>query len=121
MEQQQPRRLRVELGPIEIDWAKTIGYYGGIGAAIAAGIIEWPLALFIAGVPFYRMLQHPDASLPVQLVSAVLEGAALPVGGESDGTIQLNPKKAFPGSGSIFGRFAGGARDIWDDARRLAG
>jgi hypothetical protein len=120
-DQQQPRPLRVQLGPVQVDFVKTAGYYGGIMAAVAAGMIEWPLAIFIAGVPFYKLLQHPDASLPVQVVSDALDGAARPVGGSSEGVIKLKPGKSFPGAGGLFDRVGGEAKGIWDEARRLAG
>ncbi len=40
-----------QIGPIEIDWPRTIGYYGGIGLATAFELIQPPLAIFIAAIP----------------------------------------------------------------------
>lgn len=77
------------IGPIEIDWPRTIGYYGGIGLATALEIIEPPLALFIAAIPLLKMLNNPKASAPTRFVGQLLEGAAKPVGGSSEATIQL--------------------------------
>ncbi len=76
-------------GPIQIDWPRTIGYYGGIGLATAFELIEPPLAIFIAAIPLLKMLNHPGASAPTRFVGELLEGAAKPVGGSSESTIQL--------------------------------
>src|SRR5437667_5019045 len=86
-EQQQGMTSR--FGPIQIDWPRTIGYYGGIGLATAFELIEPPLALFIAAIPLLKMLNHPGASVPTRFVGELLEGAAKPVGGSSEATIQL--------------------------------
>src|SRR5919202_5274937 len=51
-EAEQDRGLTSRLGPVEIDWPMTIGYYGGIALAIALEAIEPPLALVIAAIPF---------------------------------------------------------------------
>ncbi len=86
-EQQQGMISR--FGPIQIDWPRTIGYYGGIGLATAFELIEPPLALFIAAIPLLKMLNHPGASAPTRFVGELLDGAAKPVGGSSEATIQL--------------------------------
>jgi hypothetical protein len=80
------------IGPLEIDWPRTIGYYGGVGLATAFGLVEPPLALFIAAIPLLKMLNHPGASRPVRFVGELLEGAAKPVGGDSESTIQFTNK-----------------------------
>ena len=86
-EQQQGMTSRI--GPVEVDWPRTIGYYGGIGLATAFGLVEAPLAIFIAAVPLLKMLNHPGASAPTRFVGQLLDGAAKPVGGSSEATIQL--------------------------------
>jgi hypothetical protein len=91
-EQQQGMISR--FGPIQIDWPRTIGYYGGIGLATAFELIEPPLALFIAAIPLLKMLNHPGASAPTRFVGELLEGAAKPVGGSSEATIQLTENNA---------------------------
>src|SRR5438876_2354072 len=91
-EQQQGMTSR--FGPIQIDWPRTIGYYGGIGLATAFELIEPPLALFIAAIPLLKMLNHPGASVPTRFVGELLEGAAKPVGGSSEATIQLTENNA---------------------------
>jgi hypothetical protein len=40
--------------------------------AVAFELIEPPLALFVAAVPFFKMLNQPDASQPTRLVSRLL-------------------------------------------------
>lgn len=77
------------VGPLEIDWPRTIGYYGGISLALAFELIEPPLALFIAAIPLLKMLNRPGAMRPARFVGQLLEGAAKPVGGSSEATIQL--------------------------------
>ena len=91
-EQQQAMISR--FGPIQIDWPRTIGYYGGIGLATAFELIQPPLALFIAAIPLLKMLNHPGASAPTRFVGELLDGAAKPVGGSSEATIQLTENNA---------------------------
>jgi hypothetical protein len=88
-EQEQEQGLISQIGPIEIDWPRTIGYYGGIGLATAFELIQPPLAIFIAAIPLLKMLNYPGASVPVRFVGQLLDGAAKPVGGSSEATIQL--------------------------------
>lgn len=106
----QDRGLVSSIGPIEIDWPRTIGYYGGIGLAVALELIDPPLALFIGAIPFFKMLNRPRASRPTRFMSQLLEGAAKPVGGDADATLQLlTGDGAHPRHPTIF-----------QEARRLA-
>jgi hypothetical protein len=91
---EQKQGMTSRIGPVEIDWPRTIGYYGGIGLAVAFELIEPPLALFIAAIPVLKMLNHPKASAPTRFVGQLLEGAAKPVGGSSEATIQLTADDA---------------------------
>jgi hypothetical protein len=91
---EQERGLVSHIGPIEIDWPRSIGYYGGIGLAVAFELIEPPLAIFIAAVPFFKMLNHPKSSRPTRFVAQLLDGAAKPVGGSAEATVQLESKQA---------------------------
>jgi hypothetical protein len=91
---EQKQGMTSRIGPVEIDWPRTIGYYGGIGLAVAFELIEPPLALFIAAIPLLKMLNHPGASAPTRFVGELLEGAAKPVGGSSEATIQLTENNA---------------------------
>jgi hypothetical protein len=97
---EQKHGMASRIGPLEIDWPRTIGYYGGIGLAVAFELIEPPLALFIAAIPVLKMLNNPKASAPTRFVGQLLEGAAKPVGGSSEATIQLkaDEKPAAPRS-----------------------
>ena len=45
------RALHFDVGPVEIDIPRTLGYYGGISAAVAFGVLEPPIAVFIAALP----------------------------------------------------------------------
>ncbi|GHO85039.1 hypothetical protein [Dictyobacter formicarum] len=87
---EEDRGLTSRIGPVEIDWPHTIGYYGGIGLAMAFELIEPPLALFIADVPFFKMLNVPQASRPMRFVAQILDGAAKPVGGSAEATLRLS-------------------------------
>jgi hypothetical protein len=93
---EQQQMMISRFGPIQIDWPRTIGYYGGVGLATAFGLIEPPLALFIAAIPLLKMLNHPGASAPTRFVGELLDGAAKPVGGSSEATIQLTRHEAPP-------------------------
>lgn len=77
------------VGPLEIDWPRTIGYYGGISLALAFELIEPPLALFIAAIPVLKMLNRPGATRASRFIGQLLEGAARPVGGSAEATVQL--------------------------------
>jgi len=101
------------LGPVEIDWPRTIGYYSGIGLAWAFELIEPPLAIFIAAIPLLRMLNRPSARAPVRFIGQILEGTAKPVGGSAEATIQLTETK-----GSASHRSP--RPSILDEARQLA-
>ena len=90
----QDRGLVSRIGPVKVDWPRSLGYYGGIGIAVAAGVIDPPLAIFIAAIPFLKMLNRPKASQPVRFIGQVLDGAAKPVGGSSEATIELEASDA---------------------------
>lgn len=89
------RGLLVQLGPLTVDVPRSLGYYGGIGAALALGVLDPPLAVFIAAVPAMKMLMNAHAPQAVRFVGQVFDGASQPVGGDAAGTIRLAepPKK----------------------------
>jgi hypothetical protein len=89
MPTEQDRGLTSRVGPVRIDWPRSLGYFGGIGLAAGLGLIEPPLAIFIAAVPFLKMLNRPKAPLPARFVAQVLDGASKPVGGDSEATVEL--------------------------------
>lgn len=86
---QEDRGLTSRFGPVEVDWPRTIGYYGGIALAVGFEMIEWPLGVFIAAVPFFKMLNRPRAKLPTRLVAQLVDGASKPVGGDAESTVRL--------------------------------
>ncbi len=86
---EQDRGLTSRIGPVEVDWPRSIGYFGGVGLATAAGLLSPPVAVFIAAVPFLKMLNRPNASRPVRFIGQVLDGASKPVGGDASATIEL--------------------------------
>lgn len=92
----QNRGLVSRIGPLEVDWPRSIGYFGGITVATALGIIEPPVAIFIAAVPFFRVFIRPSTPLPVRFIGQVLEGAARPVGGGGKAAIESAETQATP-------------------------
>ena len=88
-ETEEEPRLVSRVGALELDWPRSIGYFGGVGVAVAAGLIDPPLGLFIAAVPFLKMLDLPKMPNLPRFVGQVLEGVAKPVGGDSQGTVRL--------------------------------
>ena len=78
-----------QIGSIEVDWPRTLGFYGGLALAVSLEMIAPPLAIFIGAYPLIKMLNRPKAPKAVQVVSQVLEGAAKPVGGDAEGTIRV--------------------------------
>ncbi len=91
------------IGPVEVDWPRTIGFYGGLALAVATEMVAPPLALFVAAYPLLKMLNRPKAPRGVQIIAQVLEGAAQPINGDAEGTIRVvsdkpltQPKPAQP-------------------------
>lgn len=87
--------LHIEIGPIAVDVPQTVGYFGGLAAALALGWVEPPLAAFIAAVPLVKILADPGSPIPVRALAEVVLGAAKPVGSDAEGTVHLaEPGKA---------------------------
>ncbi|MDT5082684.1 MAG: hypothetical protein QOJ80_7321 [Mycobacterium sp.] len=86
--------LEVEIGTVEVDIPRSIGYFGGLAVAVALGIIEPPLALFIAAVPAFKALTNSALPPAVRIVGEVLEGAAKPVGSDAEGVIGFRDDQA---------------------------
>ena len=85
--------LEVRVGTVEVDVPRSVGYFGGLVAAVGLGIIEPPLALFIAAVPAFKILTNSALPRPVRAIGEVLEGAAKPVGGDAEGVIQIEDQQ----------------------------
>src|SRR5436305_14552309 len=79
--------MEVQVGTVEVDVPRSVGYFGGLAAATALGLIEPPLALFIAAVPLYKVLTNTALPRAVRVVGEVLEGEAKPVGRGAEGGI----------------------------------
>ncbi len=41
------RAIHFDVGPVEIDIPRTLGYYGGISAAVAFGVLEPPIGVSV--------------------------------------------------------------------------
>lgn len=91
------RDMISRVGPLDIDWPRSIGYFGGIAIAVAYDLIPPPLAIFLAAIPLVKLLEQPRGPWPVRMVADMLEGAAKPVGGDAEATVRLaqdSPAKA---------------------------
>jgi hypothetical protein len=86
--------LEVQIGTVEVDVPRSIGYFGGLAVATGLGLIEPPLALFIAAVPVYKVLTNTALPKAVRVIGEVLEGAAKPVGSDAEGVIVLEDQRA---------------------------
>lgn len=92
------KAIVVSVGPFRVDVPQSLGYFGGIAAAVGLGVLEPPVGAFIAAVPLLRMLANPAAPQPVRFVGEVLKGAAKPVGSDGEGTVTLtDPEQAWRG------------------------
>jgi hypothetical protein len=85
--------LEVQVGTVEVDVPRSVGYFGGLAVATGLGLIEPPLALFIAAVPLYKVLTNTALPRAVRFVGEVLEGAAKPVGSDAEGVIVLQNQR----------------------------
>jgi hypothetical protein len=85
--------LEVQVGTVEVDVPRSVGYFGGLAVAVAVGLIEPPLALFIAAVPVFKSLTNTALPIPVRVVGEMLEGAAKPVGSDAEGVIELKDQE----------------------------
>jgi hypothetical protein len=83
----------IRVGPVLIDVPRSIGYFSGVGAALALGMVDPPLAAFIAAVPFLAMLTHRSLPVPIRVIGEILEGAGKPVGGDDDGYVTLQDEQ----------------------------
>ena len=87
-EQEEDRRFTTHIGPVVIDWPRTVGFYGGIAAALAFELVAPELALFVAAVPLLKLLKRKHATAVERVVAALFEGAAKPVGGDAEATVK---------------------------------
>jgi hypothetical protein len=84
------RGLVINVGRLEINVPRSLGYFGAVGLAVVLELIEPPLAIFVAAVPLLKMLGKTNMSRPWRFVSDVVSGAAQPVSGaEAEQTVRL--------------------------------
>lgn len=83
----------IRIGGVRIDVPRTVGYYGGVAAAVGLGLVEPPLGIFIAGIPVIRALTHSAAPAAVRLAGEILEGGAKPVGGDAEAVVQIEDRE----------------------------
>jgi hypothetical protein len=81
--------LEIRAGRVEVDVPRSVGYFGGLAAAVSLGLIEPPLAVFIAAVPVFKVLTNSALPRAVRILGEALEGAAKPVGSDAEGVIVL--------------------------------
>jgi len=106
-EELEEKGLVSRVGPLEIDWPKSIGYFGGIGLAVAYELIAPPIAIFIAAIPVLKLFKHPGQPWPLRIVADALEGAAKPVGGDTEAVVRLRddaPAGQVPGASAARAR-----------------
>ena len=60
-----------------------------IALAVGLELIDPPIGLFIAAIPFLKMLNLSKVEFPPRFVGHVVEGMAKPLGGDSQGTIRF--------------------------------
>jgi hypothetical protein len=85
--------LAVEAGGLKVDVPRSVGYFGGLAVAVSMGLIEPPLAIFVATVPVFKALTNSALPYMVRTVGELLEGAAKPVGSDADGVVQLEDQQ----------------------------
>jgi hypothetical protein len=88
-QQEKDEALVSRIGALEVDWPRSVGYFGGIALAVGLELIDPPIGLFIAAIPFLKMLNLSRAEFPPRFIGHLLEGMAKPVGGDSQGTIRF--------------------------------
>jgi hypothetical protein len=87
------KEFLVCVGPLAIDVPRTLGYFAGVGGAVAFGLIAPELAIFVAAVPLLKLLKRENAPKIERMIGAIFEGAAKPVGGDSEGCIRTRDEE----------------------------
>ncbi len=86
----------VRLGPVHVDVPRSLGYFGGIGLAVALDLIAPEIALFVALIPIVKLLRRKDATKIEKALAAVVEGAAKPLGGDAESTVRPASRQEEP-------------------------
>lgn len=87
-EQKEDQPFVTKVGPLTVDWPRSIGYFGGIAVAVAMELVAPELALFVAAIPLVKLLKRKHATKIEKAVAAVIEGAAKPLGGDTESTVR---------------------------------
>src|SRR5437016_5228012 len=85
--------LEVEVGRVRVDVPRSAGYFGGLAIAVGMGLVEPPLAVFIAAVPVFKALTNSALPLAVRTVGEILQGAAKPVGSDAEGVVEMEDQQ----------------------------
>src|SRR5438445_11081911 len=56
--------LVTRVGSVEIDWPRSIGYFGGICIAVASELIQPPIEILISAIPLLKLSTHPRRPSP---------------------------------------------------------
>lgn len=57
--------------------------------AVGVGLIDPPVGVSIAAIPFIKMLDLPRLMSAPRFPAQIFEGVAKPVGGDSEGTVRI--------------------------------
>src|SRR3954471_22878000 len=110
--------LEIRAGRVEVDVPRSVGYFGGLAAAVGLGLLEPPLAVFIAAVPVFKALTNSALPPAVRVVGELLEGAAKPVGSDAEGVIQLEDQQQADARTATASRKVGPARRSTTSSKR---
>ena len=87
-QQQEDQPFVSKIGPLHVDWPRSLGYFGGIALAVAFDLVAPELALFVAAVPLVKLLKRKNATKIEKAIAGVFEGAAKPLGGDAESTVR---------------------------------
>ncbi len=87
-EQKEDEALVTRVGPVDVDWFRALGYFGGIALAVTFELIAPEIALIVAAVPLVKLLKRKNATRPERAVAALFEGAAKPIGGDAQAVVR---------------------------------
>src|ERR1041385_3108635 len=87
-DQQEDEPFVSKVGPLHVDWPRSLGYFGGIALAVAFDLIAPEIAIFVAAIPIVKLFKRKNASKVEKAIAAVIEGAAKPLGGDSESTVR---------------------------------
>lgn len=86
--QQEDQPFVKRIGPVDVDWARSLGFYGGIALAVGLELIAPELALFVAAVPLVKLFKRKNATKIEKAFAGIVEGAAKPLGGDAEEAVR---------------------------------